>query len=163
MKPVCCMLFLAVFSLIVAESCTKNKGTGQLDKKLLDEAMLGGFEYYQSGALLSGAAPSPHGSFKLRFNKVAAAVLDSSGELPVGESFPEGSFLVKEVYENGGLNLYSIMKKSSADPQSANGWIWAEIKPNGEAAVGAEYRGRSCITCHSGSPNRDMVRTFDLH
>jgi len=163
MKKVFPILSFVVVLTLMVESCTKNKGLANIDTALLNEARAQGFIYYQNEALLPGVAPSPHGSFKLRVNSVAASVLDSLGELPVGTAFPEGSLIVKDIYENGKISLYSIMKKSASSSYSGNGWIWAEIKPDGKALVSAESRGKSCISCHSGTPNRDLVRTYDLH
>ncbi len=163
MKLTFAIAVLALLSLLIAEGCTKNKGFGRLDKDLLQEATSGNYTYYQNGALLPGVAPSPHGSFKLRVNDIAASVLDSAGELPVGVSFPKGSVLVKDIYTNGELVLYSIMKKDPSNTYAGKNWVWAEIKPDGTTPESAEKKGSACINCHSGTPNRDLVRTYDLH
>lgn len=132
------------------------------DEGLSEEAMADEFSYYQNGDILSPASESPHGSFKLKFNAIAQSALDN-GELPLNESFPQGSVLVKEVYQNSTLVLLAVMKKLPADPNAGSGWLWAEYQLSGVPLVSLESNGNSCVNCHNGTPNRDLVRTFDLH
>ncbi|MBA4055078.1 MAG: hypothetical protein C0490_10225 [Marivirga sp.] len=130
---------------------------------LFAEINASGYQYYQNGKTLSPASASPHGSFKLRFNETALLSLDNSGELPALNTFNEGSIIVKEVYKNNVLNLFAVMKKVPADPSAANGWLWAEYALDGTAVFGINEKGSSCTNCHSETPNRDLVRTFDFH
>ena len=99
MKKITFYLLLTLILAVVIQSCKKDKMKNN-DKDLYAEISENSYVYYQNGKLLNGVSPSPHGSFKLRFNAVALAALDSLGELPKGASFPTGSMLVKEVYEN---------------------------------------------------------------
>lgn len=131
------------------------------DELLFEEISSSGYLYYQNGNVITGAGP--HGDFKLRFNATAATALDGDGELPPGESFPNGSILVKEVHTGAGLILYAVMKKSPSDANAGNGWIWAELFPSGEAFAPVSAKGAGCTPCHSTSPHRDFTRTFDLH
>lgn len=149
--------------IIIVQSCKKDKLDKGADKELYAEIKAGGFSYYQNGATLSAAAASPHGAFKLRFNAVALASLDSTGELSVGHIFPTGSVLVKEVYNGTNLSLYAIMKKDPLNSNAGNSWIWAELKVDGSAQFSTGKKGDGCISCHSDTPNRDLVRTFDFH
>ena len=144
-------------------SCKKDDVDTEADDALYNEIKTGTYTYYQNGNLLNGVSPSPHGSFRLRFNSIATAALDSTGELPTGSSFPTGSVIVKEINENGGLHLYAIMKKDPSNENAGSGWIWAELESDGSSHFSASKKGDGCISCHSGSPNRDLSRTFDLH
>ncbi|MBL0054566.1 MAG: hypothetical protein IPP29_25345 [Bacteroidetes bacterium] len=54
------------------------------------------------------------------------------------------------------------MKKMLRMPMPAVGG-WAEFKPDGTVTYSAANKGSGCIGCHSGTPNRDLTRTFDLH
>jgi len=135
----------------------------EADEELYSEIIAGGFSYYQNGNILAGASASPHGSFKLRFNDVASGVLDSLGELPVGSNFPSGSILVKELFNGSSIHQYAVMKKDPSNANAGNDWVWAEFRTDGSASFTTGKKGDGCISCHSGSPNRDLVRTFDLH
>lgn len=145
------------------QSCKKDKTDTDADNALYSEATAGGYTFYRSGAILPGTAPSPHGSFKLRFNATAQAALDSTGELPAGSSFPNGSIIVKEVHSGSNISLYAVMKKDPSNGNEGSGWVWAEFNTDGSTAFSTAKKGDGCISCHSGSPTRDLVKTFDLH
>ncbi len=144
-------------------SCKKDKEINNANDQLFDEATASGFTYFDNGDLLTGALPSPHGSFKLRFNAIAYAALDTSGKLPVGATFPNGSLIVKEIFTGADITLLAIMKKNPSSDYASNGWMWAEIKPEREVSFSLREKGDACVSCHNGSPNRDLTRTFDLH
>lgn len=163
MKKTILTIGLIVTAIVTIQSCKKDKADTDADNALYSEATASGYSYYQSGNLLSGVSPSPHGSFKLRFNPTALAVLDSTGELPAGNSFPTGSIIVKEIFSGSNLDLYAVMKKDPSNDNAGSGWVWAEFHTDGSAAFSTAKKGDGCINCHSGSPNRDLTRTFDLH
>jgi hypothetical protein len=133
------------------------------DESLFDEVSDGGYTYYESGNTVAGAPQSPHGFFRLRFNSTAMQALDANGELPENGAFPMGSVVVKEVYVNSNLTLLAVMKKVPLDANAGNGWLWAEYALDGTPAIGIGGKGANCINCHNDTPNRDLVRTFDLH
>ena len=101
--------------------------------------------------------------FKVRMNAKARSVLGADGKLPVGSVFPEGSIVVKDLYNTvgGARQLVAIMRKESANPYAKEGWLWAEMQADGGAYVSAKDKGVLCTGCHS-SNDRDFVRTFDL-
>lgn len=154
---------LILTSIVIIQSCKKDKSDPDADSALYSETTTAGYTYYQSGNLLSGVSPSPHGSFKLRFNATALAALDSTGELPAGSSFPTGSIIVKEIFSASNINLLAVMKKDPSNSNAGSGWVWAEFNPDGSTAFSTGKKGDGCISCHSGTPNRDLTRTFDLH
>lgn len=163
MKKTQTTLLLITLFVFLLQACKKDKAAENANKALFDQANAGGYTFFDSGNLLSGAPPSPHGSFKLRFNATAAAALDTSGRLPVGASFPNGSIIVKEVYSGNSISLLAVMKKDPGNANAGNGWLWAEYNTNGNVAFDVNKKGDGCIGCHSGTPNRDLTRTFDLH
>ncbi len=143
-------------------ACTWDKGLP--DTNLTDDALFrittdtAGKVYYQNSAILPPAGGSPHGNFRLRFNSKAASVLDGSLELPVGQTFPDSSLLVKEALDNtNSLSIYAVMYKYKG------GWLWGEYYPGGNVIYSTSLNGPVCISCHSAGANRDLVRTFDEH
>lgn len=163
MKKIIYYSSIITLVIVFMQSCKKDKANTDADNQLYSESTAAGYTFYQSGALLPAASPSPHGSFKLRFNSTALAALDSTGELPSGASFPNGSIIVKDVYSGNNVSLYAVMKKDPSNSNAGNGWLWAEFNTDGSAAFSISKKGDGCISCHSGTPNRDLVRTFDLH
>lgn len=101
--------------------------------------------------------------FKVRLNARARSVLGADGRLPVGKSFPDGSIIVKDIYseKTGVRKLVAIMKKESANPYSAQGWLWNELLDNGGDYVSVKGKGAQCVSCHTTN-SRDFVRVFDL-
>lgn len=169
MKSIVAPILVIITSLILItlQSCKKDKEEEpkitNIDPEIYSNATASGYVFYQNGDLLSGVSPSPHGAFKLRFNSIAAAALDSTGELPSGNTFPSGSIIVKDIYSGSTLTTYAVMKKDPSNEFSGNGWVWAEYKPDGTVLFTTANKGNGCISCHSGTPNRDLTRTFDLH
>lgn len=166
MKKTSFTIGLILTSIIIIQSCKKDKendiDTGA-DSALLSEIGGSGYTYYQSGNLLAGVSPSPHGSFKLRYNATAFSVLDSTGELPIGSSFPTGSIIVKEIFSDTIISILAVMKKDPSNENAGSGWLWAEYRTDGSVVFGTGKKGDGCISCHGGTPNRDLTRTFDLH
>ena len=153
------IFFLAVASIIIS-SCKKEK----LNEDLYEEVKGTGLILYQNkDSILSPAGTSPHGLFKLKFNATSTSQFGSDGKFPGGSTFKNGSLIVKEVYSGGQLSLYAIMKKDADSKFSANGWLWSEYEPDGKVKYSITEKGKSCTSCHSGSPNRDLTRSFDLH
>ncbi len=162
LKYVASVVVLALGSCVDHEFKDVSTSTNT-NESLFAELEAAGYQYYQNGNTLAPASASPHGSFRVRFNETAASSLDSDSELPEGTTFKEGAVIVKEVYKNNALSLYAIMKKAPSDPSAANGWLWAEYALDGTAVYAINQKGGSCTGCHSDTPNRDFVRTFDFH
>ncbi len=126
-----------------------------------------GFTYYQnSNTYLPSSSASGHGEpyFRVRFNQIAYTALTDSGRLPAGSVFPEGSLVVKELYDNtnGALKLIAIMEKTASNSLAANGWLWSEYKADGKLVVSVNDKGKACTGCHSTN-DRDYTRVFDLY
>jgi hypothetical protein len=161
-------LILAFLTFLPVISCVYHdldppSSSLETDRGLFEEINEAGFEYYQGGNILTPASASPHGNFKLRFNAEALSSLDATGELPEGGTFAEGSVIVKEVHVNNVITVYAVMKKAASDASAGNGWLWSEYSPNGGVLYSIAGKGNGCISCHDDLPNRNLVRTFDLH
>lgn len=163
------LFFVLLAILIAVASCTKDKSIVQSESSspdFSDNDLFSivsdtiGRKYYKNDPnILSPAGGSPHGSFRFWFNAKAYAVLDTSGKLPVSGIFPDSSLLVKEVVFPlfDSIPLFAVMYKLNEK------WKWAEYELDGDVIYSVNTDPSACISCHSNSPNRDLVRTFDLH
>lgn len=158
-----------IFSAAIAMGffLSQCKKTTETDTALFDKSKsVTGFSYYKnSDSIHVSSSPSAHNPyFRVRFNSIAEAALTDNGKLPVGGSFPDGSLIVKELYDSpgGSLQLLAVMEKASANSASGNGYLWAEFEPDGKAAFSTSKKGNGCISCHSATGNRDLVRLFEL-
>jgi hypothetical protein len=153
------ILFITVCIATVLYSCRKDIGKNPLlafsDRALFDSAKNeNAFVYYQNSATVHSGTNGPHGSFKLKFNKIANAALTDNGKLPVGETFPNGSMVVKVVETSG---LYALMYKKE------NSWLWAEFNADGSTYFSVNKDPSVCTSCHSQSGNRDLVVSFNFY
>jgi hypothetical protein len=146
--------------LLFLYSCGKKKTT----RSLYSECKSSELSFYKGkDTVYEPAGDSPHGSFKLRFNSKALSRLDASGKLPAGAQFENGAVIVKEIYKNGQLEQYAVMKKVPSSRVAVSKWIWAELRPDGSVIYDISKGGDACVSCHSRSANRDLTRSFDLH
>lgn len=140
---------------------------GNIDSNLYaqSESVTQRFMPYQNkDTIRASSSVSGHSPFfKVRMNAIARAALGSDGKLRVGALFPEGSLIVKDLYNSvgGARQLVAIMRKESANPSSNAGWLWAELQADGGVYVSAKDRGVLCMSCHSEN-DRDFIRTFNL-
>jgi hypothetical protein len=171
-KPTTFVSFL-IICMWIFHSCTKEKNTNNndnndnmvesTDKMLYDMSKSSnGFIWYKkTDALLATSLGSAHpGSFlRTRYNSVAATKLDNAGKIMLGVSFPEGSLIVKELYENSTkLIRYAILYKKSNSPDAdEKGWVWGYINPDGGIALAASAKGSGCKGCHSQADNIDYM------
>ncbi len=165
-KPIILLLAGMLSVIVILQSCTSDKAFSPDDASLFAEVYKSGYTYYQNDlSILPAGGDSPHGFVRIKFNEIAQASLDSTGKLPLGASFPEGAVIVKEIYADPAepLIYYVIMKKDPAAEYAADGWLWGEYEENGTVSGAVSNKGSGCTGCHSESPNRDFVRTFDLH
>jgi hypothetical protein len=157
------VLTLCFISIWTINSCKKEQIAEGTDKELYDMSKAtSGFVWYKnSSSLLNKSAGSghPQSFFKTRYNSVAATKLDSNGKIMDGAKFPEGSLIVKELYDNSTtLGRYAILyKKTGSADADANGWVWGYINSDGTVAESASKKGTSCISCHSQADNIDYM------
>ncbi len=152
-------LLLSVLAFLFC--CTKKVGNdpqlGYRDKALFDSTQNLTYKFYKNKDTLLSGAHGPHGTFKLRFNSIAYNVLTDNGKLPVNGVFPEGSFVVKDIYKNGSIDIYAYMYKHNGS------WLWGEAHADGKFAVTAKYGATSCVPCHSQAGNRNLVVAFNFY
>lgn len=151
-----------IFGLMVV-SCTKDSTPSEADAELYGKAKNStGFTYYKnSSQLLSKSSGTGHAFPLLRtkYNDLAATILDSNGKIIEGSLFPEGSLIVKELYDDATtLGRYAILLKNSTSVNAdAKGWVWGYINANGQVAEPTSKKGSSCINCHLQSENIDYM------
>jgi hypothetical protein len=148
-----------VWVIVMHKRHCQNPDLAFSDKALYDSCRNeAAFNYYKNINQVLQVAPgsnSPHGAFKLKFNKIATAALTDNGKLPIGQKFPEGSLVVKEIESNG---LYAIMYKHN------NSWLWAEISNDGTTIFSVTKDATTaCISCHNQSGQRDLVVSFNYY
>ncbi len=124
------------------------------------------YTYYKNDStilLTSDETERAHDNYmRVRFNKIAASVLDADGKLPKGKGFPDSSIIVKEIYgdKSSPVELWAVMVKLKGDKNAGEDWLWAEYSPSGEVEYSVTKKGKSCVKCHKHG--RDYVRLFDI-
>ena len=136
-----------------------------MDSFLFEKSRESGFSWYQQNdSIKRSANASAHSKyFRVRFNTVAQAALTNNGRLPQGATFPNGSLIVKELYDSATapLKYLAMMYKDSSHALAVNGWVWLELKGDGGNYISATEKGAQCTGCHAAN-SRDQVRLFDL-
>jgi Cytochrome P460 len=142
--------------------CKHERDTDPLDSDLLDLARRGSDDtwYKENADLLPRSAGSGHAQalLRTRFNPTAAAMLDTNGQVLPNTVFPDGSVIVKELWDdNSTLSLYALLyKKPDHQYADADGWVWGYVRPSGEVVESASNLGAACRDCHSGNGNIDF-------
>lgn len=125
-----------------------------------------GYSWYKNDSAIVPASEDTeraHDNFmRIKLNKKAASVLDSTGRLPKGKSFPDSSIIIKEIFseKNKPAELFAVMVKLNDDNNAGKGWLWAEYTPAGETEYSVNKKGGICIKCHT--PGDDYVRIFNI-
>lgn len=160
--------FIASITILISVlfySCSKDESSSTssiTDDELKAKISENGYVFYKK-SIDTLPANGPHSGFiRVRF-KNTSSVLNSEGVLPEGASLPEGTVVVKEVYnkKGGSLTMHAIMYKNSKDKNSASGWVWAEYNADGSTAYSVNLKGAGCVACHQVSPTRDFIKIFD--
>ncbi len=122
--------------------------------------------YYKNNSAIiptSEETERAHDNFmRVRFNNIAASVLDTTGKLRNGASFPDSSIIVKEIFseKNGLVEVLAVMVKLKGAPNSNKDWLWAEYSPSGGVEYSVNKNGKVCVSCHKSGD--DYVRLFDI-
>ncbi len=159
MRYLTAIIIVFIFLFSCTKKIGKNPGLAYSDLALLDSISLSSNKYYKGDAnTIHPTTGAPHGPFKLRFNIIGFNALVDSGKLPVANKMPDGSLIVKDVYDgNGNITVHAFMYKKTGN------WIWGEIKPNKEVQFSVNNNASLCTGCHSAPGNRDLVRTFQYY
>lgn len=157
------VLIVMLGLMIGLASCKKDKEAEGIDKEMYDLAQTTkGYTWYKfSDALLDKSSGSGHNYpyLRTRYNETAAAMLDSNGMIMESASFPEGSFIVKELFSDGStIGRYAMLyKQSNHSSADARGWVWGYVNSDGTVAEPADKKGTSCIGCHSQQGSIDYM------
>jgi hypothetical protein len=164
-KPLLAAVFGVTLMSSVFYSCTKDVGVNPLldknlgynDKALYDTCKNeAAFSYYKNNNSVITSDPahgSPHGDFKLKFNKIATAALGADGKLPVGQTFPNGSMVVKQTVAG---KFFYVFKRNDS-------WLWgALIQADGSVEQSINTDPAYCLSCHNYG-TRDKIYSFDLY
>jgi hypothetical protein len=151
-------------------SCVSDKVEGPVvsDATLFDLAQsVTSFTYFKNSldTLRTDPAAAHSNYVRIRFNPKAREAMNSDVSGLTSPVFPDESMIVKEVYavEGGPLIEFAIMYKLHNASNSASGWVWAEIFPDGTPVYSSSQKGDICTGCHSSGDHSDLVRTFALH
>lgn len=147
--------------LFVGIAGCKHEPPEALDLELLKLAQENGPRqwYGNSSELLprSSGSGHPEAYLRTRYNAVAMNDVDDDGEVEDDAVFDDGALIVKELYDTPThLYRYAIMyKKPGHANADADGWVWCEVRPGGEATTPSSDRGSACHGCHGGEGNID--------
>jgi len=164
MKHSITLMVTAVIMMLTAllNGCNEDEVATGIDKQLFDMAKeTAGFTWYNnSSALLNKSSGSGHSEpfLRTRYNSIASTVLDSSGKIIAGATFPEGSLVVKELFDTStDIARYAILYKKSTDANAdAAGWVWGYLIADGTVSESASNKGSGCRGCHSQANNIDL-------
>ena len=154
---------LGLIAVLVIAACTHKDTEDPTDADLLELAMRteGAVWYKESEALLPKSSGSGHAQplLRTRYNTIAASVLDTNGKVIPDTIFPNGSAIVKELYDDGAtLAQYAVLFKKPSHPYAdADGWVWGYVRPDGEVREPARNKGAACRGCHSQENNIDFT------
>ncbi len=153
---------IPAIALLIVGACKKRESKNA-DKELYNIAKsCEGYTWFKNDrALLNKSSGSGHPQPFLvtRYNSIAAGQLTADAQIKAGASFPEGSVVVKELYENSGkLKRYAILYKKPSHPfADNNGWVWGYINADGSSAEPSSNKGKACIGCHTQTGNIDYM------
>lgn len=158
------VLSVCFFGIVAIDACKKDVVTADTDTELYNMAKeTNGFTFFKKTATLlaksSGTGHSAQPLLRTRYNAIAAAKLDTNGRIMAGTTFPEGSLIVKELYNNATtLARYAVLyKKPSSADADAKGWVWGYINADGSVVNAAAQKGSGCTGCHSQTDNIDYM------
>jgi hypothetical protein len=156
------IFFSSALIVFIVVACTKDK-VNTVDIELLEKAKdTTGFVWFKySDTLLPKSAGSSHNEpfLRTRYNAIASSQLDSDGKILTNAQFPEGSMIVKELFDNTTtIGRYAILyKDSDSDFADAKGWVWGYMYADGSIVEAASKKGNACINCHSQAQNIDYM------
>jgi len=163
MKTSFLILPLYILLGIAVNSCKKDNNISATDKELYDLAKeTSGFTWYKnSDEFLERSSESGHSQpyLRTRYNPVSDGVTGTDGKVIPGSVFPDGSLIVKELYDNSKtLETYAILyKKYKHQDADENGWVWGYLEADGTVIETASNKGRACIDCHDQDENTDRT------
>lgn len=161
-KLVFAIMMLSLVS-VITKSCKKEEPAKGTDRELYEMALeTDGFTWYKNAdALLPKSSITGHSEtlIRTRYNATAAAELTVDGKVKDNTVFPDGSLIVKELYNNSNdLSTYAIQYKMNNHPDAdADGWVWGYIRANGDVRDAASKKGSGCRGCHNQVGNINLT------
>lgn len=163
MLPRAPLTLIIVSGICALAACKHEAEADSVDALLLDLARSeeGATWYKNNTDLLATSGGSGHAQpyLRTRYNALAAAMLDSNAQVSPGITFPAGSVIVKELWDDAStLSLYAVMYKRPGHPYAdATDWVWGYVQPDGEAREPSRNAGSACRGCHGGGGNIDLT------
>ncbi len=157
------ILVLSFFAILCTlNSCTKKPAVGiDLQLYLMAKDTVGFVWFRHSDSLLHKSEGSTHSQplIRTRFNAIAASKLDSNGMIIPGSVFPDGSLIVKEMFDKTRtLKTYTTLYKDPSNEIADNkGWLWGAVGVDGTVEITAYRKGSACIDCHLQPDNIDYM------
>ena len=164
---------VCAFVLLVGVGCTSDplKGLAPGTGPAISDAALyalvqadPSWTFYKRSAtpIRRDSRPHPESHALVRYNLRAATQLDGSGKVRSGAVFPDSSVIVKELSNGTTVSVYAVMMKVRGSSNAGfDGWIWAELRPNGTVQYSTMGRGAACSSCHASGI--DYTRMNDTH
>lgn len=149
--------------LYLISGCSKKTETDAMLYDLSKETT--DFVWYKnSDEILESSSGSGHTEpkFRTRYNTLAATQLNAEGKVVDNAVFPEGSLIVKDLFNNkDNFCTYAIMYKDSDNEDAdADGWVWATYKENGGVKKSVTKMGDGCNGCHSPGIDFTLMNTY---
>jgi hypothetical protein len=157
------MVLILVCVSLASPACKKKRESKNADKELYNLARTcEGYTWYKNSRTMlnkSSGSGHPQPFLVTRYNAIAAGQLSADAKINAGAAFPEGSIIVKELYDGSAkLKRYAVLyKKPEHQFADNNGWVWGYINADGSAAEPSANKGKACISCHTQSGNIDYM------
>lgn len=161
-QPIIWAAFAIAIVATSLQACKKDEPAEGIDLELYNMAQeTNGFVWYKnSDAWLDKSSGSGHNysGLRTRYNTTAATQLDADGKVMANASFPDGSFIVKELSNGTSVELYAMLYKMNGHEFADDrGWVWGYVFADGNVATTAEDKGAICTSCHLQSDNIDYM------
>ncbi len=164
-RKIVTLFVISIFTinLLTIHSCKHEPLSKGTDEELYNFAKeTNGYNWFKnSDKQLAKSSGTGHSQpfLRTRYNTVASAKLDANGKIISGTSFPEGSVIVKELFDNSTtIGRYAVLYKNTTHKDAdAKGWVWGYINADGSVAAKASDKGDACISCHSQTDNIDYM------
>lgn len=139
------IVFGSVLVFLLSLSCRKPKGNDKEIYQIVQNKL--DFKYIRLGDFIPTNAASGHTQpfYRTRLNSIAWSVWNGQTPLSANTKFPEGSVIIKDLYEvtSGNPELYAVMEKKDGV------WRWAEFNRKGKVVVSSEKGIDKCQGCHT--------------
>jgi hypothetical protein len=153
---------IALFLLVIFSCKKRLEPAIGIDKEMFLMAIQSSdFTWYKNDPTYLGRSSGSGHSYSMlrtRYNAIAAAMLDSNGKVKEGASFPEGSFIVKELSNDNTPGRYAmLLKRAAAAEADEKGWVWGYVNSDERVVTAASEKGDACKGCHNQEGSIDYM------